>query len=313
MTRADIVDAARQSIARGSKSFAAASHLFAPDTRERAWLLYSWCRACDDMADGQDHGHGMRAVDDPMARLARLTELSEAALAGQQTGDPPFEALRLVVAETGLPAVFVRHHLAGFALDAEGWRPQTEDDLLTYCYHVAGVVGCMMAVVMGVAPDDAATLDRACDLGLAFQLSNIARDIDEDAGAGRCYLPRAWLAEAGVVPDRLMAAEHRPALVAMVRRLTDRAAAFEQAARHGTPALAWRSAWAVLAAASIYGGIGRRVAALGGHAWDQRVTTSAAEKLAAVARAGWQAARRQALYGAPVAPSAAGWQRPAAG
>ena len=66
---------------------------------------------------------------------------------------------------------------------------------MRYCYHVAGVVGCMMAVVMGVSPDDDATLDRACDLGLAFQLANIMRDVEEDDRAGRCYLPLEWLAE----------------------------------------------------------------------------------------------------------------------
>ena len=59
-----IVEAARASIARGSKSFAAASRLFSPEVRERAWLLYAWCRACDDIADGQDHGHGMTRVAD---------------------------------------------------------------------------------------------------------------------------------------------------------------------------------------------------------------------------------------------------------
>ncbi len=66
--------------------------------------------------------------------------------------------------------------IAGFALDTDGWRPRSQDDLMRYCYHVAGSVGCMMAIVMGVAPEDEATLDRACDLGLAFQLANIARD-----------------------------------------------------------------------------------------------------------------------------------------
>ncbi|WP_066647415.1 MULTISPECIES: phytoene/squalene synthase family protein [Sphingomonas] len=308
MTRAEVVEAARVSIARGSRSFAAASKLFDKPTRERAWLLYSWCRACDDIADGQDHGHGMTIVDDPQARVARLGVLTELALAGEATGDPPFEALRLVVAETGLPHGFVRDHIAGFALDAEGWRPRTEDDLLRYCYHVAGVVGCMMAVVMGVDPADDATLDRACDLGLAFQLANIARDIDEDASVGRCYLPTDWLAEKDIPVAELMAAKHRPALTELVARLTDRAAAFEQSARGGTPALRFRSAWAVLAAAKIYGDIGRKVAALGGQAWDARVTTSAREKLGAIALSWRQARARAQLYRA--SPRAALWQRP---
>ncbi len=307
MTRGDVVEAARVSIARGSRSFAAASKLFDKPTRERAWLLYSWCRACDDIADGQDHGHGMTVVDDPMARLARLSVLTELALAGEPTGEPPFEALRLVVAETGLPHGFARDHIAGFALDAEGWRPKTEDDLLRYCYHVAGVVGCMMAVVMGVDPHDEATLDRACDLGLAFQLANIARDIDEDASVGRCYLPTDWLVEKAIPVAELMTPTHRPALTELVARLTTRAAAFEESARVGTPALGFRSAWAVLAAAKIYGDIGRKVAARGGHAWDKRVTTSATEKIGAILLAGRQAGSRTARY--PGGPGG-GWARP---
>ncbi|MFX4967367.1 squalene/phytoene synthase family protein, partial [Acinetobacter baumannii] len=83
--------------------------------------------------------------------------------------------------------------------------PQTEQDLYRYCYHVAGAVGCMMALAMGVPADDDATLDRACDLGLAFQLANIARDVAEDARAGRCYLPQAWLDELEIPADDLLA------------------------------------------------------------------------------------------------------------
>ncbi|MBY0519912.1 MAG: phytoene/squalene synthase family protein [Sphingomonas sp.] len=307
MTRAEVVEAARVSIARGSRSFAAASKLFDKPTRERAWLLYSWCRACDDIADGQEHGHGMTVVTDPLARLARLSVLTELALAGEPTGDPPFEALRIVVAETGLPDRFARDHIACFALDAEGWRPKTEDDLLRYCYHVAGVVGCMMAVVMGVDPRDETTLDRACDLGLAFQLANIARDIAEDASVGRCYLPTDWLAEKQIPVAQLMEPVHRPALAELVARLTTRAARFEASARHGTPALDFRSAWAVLAAAKIYGDIGRKVAGRGERAWDSRVTTSATEKLAAIALAWRQAGSRAARY---AGGADGGWSRP---
>ncbi|MBV8972423.1 MAG: squalene/phytoene synthase family protein, partial [Sphingomonadaceae bacterium] len=255
-------------------------------------------------------------------------------------------------------------------------RPfRTFDDTLTYCYHVAGCVGVMMAVVMGVDPADRATLERACDLGLAFQLDNIARDVIEDAAHGRCYLPEDWLAEVGLTaqprhpresgdpsPDatpgstarlprgdlqemgprfrgddegeasspspvvqemgprfrgddageRFFAAPHnRAALATVVARLVDEAERYAASARHGTAALPWRSAWAVLAAADIYGGIGRRVRAEGVAALDRRVTTSRAEKLAAVARAlpAALSRRRSAL-----APSRAGlWTPPLPG
>jgi phytoene synthase len=308
-TRDAIVATAHESIARGSKSFAAASLLFDPKTRQRAWLLYAWCRRCDDIADGQDHGHGMSHVEDAPARLAEVSAKTEGALAGQVVGDPAFDALRIVAAETRLPPAFARDLIAGFALDAEEWRPATEDDLYRYCYHVAGVVGCMMAVVMGVPPEDAATLDRACDLGMAFQLANIARDVREDAEAGRCYLPAAWLAELGLTEATLLEPANRAALARLGARLAEKAAAFEASARGGTPALSFRSAWAVLAAAAIYGAIGREVAARGERAWDRRVSTSGAQKLVFIARAGREAARRHELY-ANVARPAGLWRRP---
>jgi phytoene synthase len=202
--RAALVAAARETIAQGSQSFAAASKLFAPATRERAWLLYAWCRAADDLTDGQELGHGAVVghgavgASDPAAVQARLEALTAAALDGDAPVPLPFAALREVARETAMPRRFIADHLAGFALDAADWRPHSEDDLLRYCYHVAGTVGCMMAVVMGVPSRDEETLDRACDLGLAFQLANIARDVVPDAGVGRCYLPAVWLAEAGL-------------------------------------------------------------------------------------------------------------------
>ncbi len=295
-----LVAHARDTIARGSKSFAAASKLFDPRTRERAWLLYAWCRACDDLADGQDLGHGMQRVDDAQARLTLIRARTAQALAGEATGDPAFDALGVVAREVGLPHALVYDVIDGFQLDADGWQPVTEGDLYQYCYHVAGAVGGLMAVVMGVDARDADTLDRACDLGLAFQLANIARDVAEDADAGRCYLPRDWLAEEGIDPADPMATPDRVAILA--RRMAARAALHEDSARVGAARLPWRSAWAVLAAADIYGGIARKVAAAGPAAWDRRQTTSKAEKLAAIARA-FVAARWRPAPDTPRDPS----------
>ena len=292
-TRDAIVASAGESIARGSRSFAAASRLFDRATRERAWLLYAWCRRCDDIVDGQDHGHGMTRVDDAPARVERVAALTKAALAGETIGDPAFDALRIVAAETALPHRFAHDLVAGFALDAREWRPRSEADLYKYCYHVAGSVGCMMAIAMGVDADDAATLDRAADLGIAFQLANIARDIEEDDRAGRCYVPEDWLVEMDMPPGQHMKPPFRDRLAVLAKRLATSAAGYEASARIGAAQLPFRARWAVLAAAGIYGDIARQVAARGGHAWDHRVTTSAAAKLAWIARAGI-AARRPA-------------------
>jgi phytoene synthase len=305
LNRAALVAHARDTIARGSKSFAAASKLFDPVTRERAWLLYAWCRACDDLADGQDLGHGMQRVEDAPARLALIRARTADALAGRATGDPAFDALGVVAAEVGLPHALVYDVIDGFQLDADDWRPVTERDLYQYCYHVAGAVGGLMAVVMGVDPADRDTLDRACDLGLAFQLANIARDVGEDAAAGRCYLPRDWLGELNVDPVDPLATPDKVAVLA--RRMAARAVRHEDSARVGAARLPWRSAWAVLAAADIYGGIARKVAAAGPQAWERRQTTSKGEKLAAIAKA-FVAARWRKPADAPRDPVL--WTRP---
>ena len=225
LDRAALVTHARDSIARGSKSFALASKLFDPVTRERAWLLYAWCRKCDDIADGQDHGGAMRSVPDAQARLSEMRVLTDRARRGEPTGDPAFDGFGLVMRECRIPARYAYDLIEGFALDARDWRPRSQDDMLRYCYHVAGAVGCMMAVLMGVDPDDQATLDRACDLGLAFQLANIARDICEDEAADRCYLPVEWLVEMDMPPGEHMKPWVRPRLTRLARRLADGGAA----------------------------------------------------------------------------------------
>jgi 15-cis-phytoene synthase len=289
--RAELVVAAGETIRRGSKSFHLASHLFDQVTRERAWLLYGWCRACDDLADGQVLGHDAVVVRDPAERLDAIRTLTARTLAGEETGEAPFDGLGIVAAECAIPLRWIEDHIEGFALDARDWRPRSEADMLRYCYHVAGVVGCMMAVVMGVGPEDEDTLSRAADLGLAFQLANIARDLSEDDAIGRCYLPEEWLAEMDIPPGQHMKPPYRERMGVLGRRLGGLAAGYEASARIGARRLPFRSRWAVLAAAAIYGEIAREVARRGAHAWDRRVVVKRRRQLLLLARAGWQAAQ----------------------
>ena len=289
LDRAALVAAAAESIARGSKSFALASKLFDKTTRERAWLLYFWCRTCDDIADGQDHGGAMSTVADAPERIAHITELTTMALDGEPTGEAAFDALGVVVRETGIPRDLPYDVIEGFALDAADWRPRKEADLLQYCYHVAGAVGRMMAIVMGVSPTDEETLDRATDLGLAFQLANIARDLSEDDAVGRCYLPEDWIVEADIPPGEHMRPHYRSRVADMAWWLADMAEDYEASARVGAAKLPFRARWAVLAAAGIYGDIAREVAKRGSAAWNHRVVTTKSAKAAWVAKAWRQA------------------------
>lgn len=297
-SREALVDRAREAIELGSRSFHAASTLFDRDTRERVWLLYAWCRRCDDLADGQDHGHpaddhSSADYGDAGKRLRAIRLLTGRALDGLPTAEPAFDAFGLVARECGLTREMAEDVIMGFELDAMGWRPRTDEDLARYCYHVAGAVGVMVAVVMGVPRNDSETLDRACDLGIAFQLANIARDLGEDDAADRCYLPIEWLVEQDIEPGQHMKPHHRGELAAMAARLVEHMERHEAAARLGTRRLPFRSRWAVLAAARIYGAIGREVRARGTAAWDHRVVIGRREKAKHVAAAFWEALKNR--------------------
>ena len=277
--RQALVDESGRVIAQGSKSFRFASQIFGEETRARSWLLYAWCRACDDVTDGQTLGHDAVAPDNPAERIAFLRATTADALAGKPTGLAAFDAFATVAAECAIPPGLAADHLAGFERDATGWTPGTETDLLSYCYQVAGAVGVMMAHVMGVAPHERDTLDRAADLGIAFQLANIARDIVDDAHVGRRYLPDVWLAEEGLTGADLAAPAHRPALARIARRLATLADRYRLSSKVGAARLPFRSRWAVNSAARIYGKVATRAVELGASAWDRRISIPRREKV----------------------------------
>jgi phytoene synthase len=148
---------------------------------------------------------------------------------------------------------------------------------LLYGYRVAGTVGLMMARVIG-ATDEAAH-KHAVDLGIAMQLTNIARDVLDDARVGRVYLPLSWLAEAGVPAQDIAEPRHRPALAGLVLRLVREAAVYYASGDQGLRYLPFRSACAVAAAREVYAAIGTKVLGRGAAAWDQRTVVSKARKL----------------------------------
>ena len=191
--------------------------------------------------------------------------------------DPVFVAFQRVAREAAIPQRYAMELLAGFEMDVQGARYRELPDTLLYCYRVAGVVGVMMAYVMGVR--DGAALARAADLGIAFQLTNIARDVLDDAGNGRCYLPESWLREAGVPGGRLRrAGAPRGACSASSDGCSTRPIATTCRPGRGLRSLPLRSAWAVSTALGVYREIGEIVRARGVAAWDRRAVVSRPRK-----------------------------------
>ncbi|NKI34004.1 phytoene/squalene synthase family protein [Wenzhouxiangella sp. XN79A] len=276
---------AAETIAEGSKSFATASKLFRPAMRRDVLLLYAWCRHCDDVTDGQDLGRNQSGTASPQT-IDRLKQDSLAACRGRPNDELPYRALAEVARRHELPEDIVLDHIAGFEQDVAGWQPQSTEDLLEYCYFVAGAVGILMARIMGVR--DIETLKRASDLGLAFQLTNIARDIVEDARAGRCYLPRDWrqLAQLDIpdLPDPDRARDVHP----LAAQLVELAEPYYASARIGERALPGRAAWAIATARSVYRDIGLQVRRKGPDGLAERAYTSKGRKIWRVVTGGSQ-------------------------
>jgi phytoene synthase len=287
----------------GSRSFDAAARLLPRSVRDPAIALYAFCRVADDTIDegSGDEGSGDEGSGDEgtghertghertgqgasgaAGGLAWLRERLALVYAGQPIARPADRAFARIVARFGIPRTLPEALLEGFAWDAEGRRYDDLAALRAYAVRVAGTVGAMMAVLMGAS--DPARLGAAIDLGVAMQLSNIARDVGEDARAGRLYLPLRWLAEAGIDPETFLAApRHAPALGCVVQRLLDAAEEHYRRARPGIARLPPACRFGIGAASLLYAEIGREVARRGHDSVSSRAVVSGRRKLRVLA------------------------------
>ena len=275
--RADDDDACLQVLARGSVTFALAARLLPRPLRRDFAAIYAFCREADDAVDLAPCPHAGLA-----AQRARLDAICAAA-SPEALPTPTCRALARTMRRRVLSPVPLRALLEGFAWDVDGRTYPTLFATLAYAARAAGSVGVLLAQLMGVRAPWA--LARAADMGVAMQLTNIARDVGEDARRGRVYLPASWLNQAGVVPASLgQNPQHSPALGAVVHRLLHVADLLYARARLGFAALPTGPRFAVAAAARLYADIGRSVRRAHGNAVDARAYVTAPRKAVLVTR-----------------------------
>jgi phytoene synthase len=233
----------------GSKSFFSASRVLPKRVRYPAIALYAFCRLMDDIVDdGQDDEH----------IILQLQKRLDLIYAGTPMAVPADRALSEVVLQFSIPKTLLEALLEGFKWDKQGRQYESIEDLYDYAARVAGSVGAMMCLIMGVKNERA--LARACELGLAMQLTNIARDVGDDARNGRLYLPRVWLREEGVDPDAwLLKPSFTPAIARVVNRLLKNADELYARSQIGIGQLPRDCRAAIFAARLVYAQIGREI------------------------------------------------------
>lgn len=289
----DVMDAELEETLRaGSKSFHLASRLLPARVRGPTLALYAFCRHADDAVDDASSDRDARvAVDALRQRIDRVyTDRGTDALVER--------AFSRVVQRFAIPRAIPDALVEGMEWDARGRTYESASDVRAYGVRVAGTVGLMMTLVMDKRDPD--VLARACDLGVAMQLTNIARDVGEDARRGRVYLPGDWLAEAGVDRDEFLASPSATEPVrAVVARLLAEADVLYARADGGIAHLPADCRTSIRAARLVYAAIGDRIRRSGYDSVSRRAVVPIHRKLWLVLRAfASRADRPRALEGA---------------
>lgn len=249
---------AEATLARQGRSFHWARRLLGPTHADRATRLYAFCRRLDDLVD--------EAASPAQARVALAA--ADRAVADGRSDDPILRDGLALMRECGIEPAIVRELIAGMASDAETVRVADEAELLRYCYRAAGTVGLMMCRVLD-ATEPAASA-HAVDLGVAMQLTNLCRDVADDARMGRRYLPASLVGD--VAPAELIepSPASRPKVRAAVARLLALAETYYASGEAGLPFLPVRARAGILVAGRVYRAIGHRLAAAEHAYWEGR-------------------------------------------
>ncbi len=244
-------DDAQAVIQRHSRSFSRAATLLPQQLRDDVQKLYAWCRVCDNVVDdGQP-------AEQAAAHLRELRADVERIAAGLPPVLAESQWLAELMARYQLPKAWPLELLNGMEADLNFAPKRTLADVEHYAYQVAGVVGLMLSRVLG--SDDPRAQSHAVSLGIAMQLSNIARDVAEDARRGRCYLPTDWLREAATTStsENAIASLTDRQLRPVLQKLLQVADRHYRHARQGLHYLPRDSRLAIRVAADLYQEIGQ--------------------------------------------------------
>ena len=233
--------------------------------------LYAFARRADDFSD--EDGDPGRALENAKRFRAAFAR----ALEGDASGDPIFPAVAETVRKHKIPREYFDELIAGTEMDATIRRYRTWEETYRYCYRVASVVGLMTVHVFGFSRAEA--LPLAERTGIAFQMTNILRDIKEDAGRNRIYLPLEDLARQGVTEADVLAGRDSPAFRALVRFEVARAREYYPAGDELLPMIGAKCRPALAALVAIYGRLLEEIARRDYDVLSRRVSLSTAEKL----------------------------------
>ncbi len=287
----------RQVTFKHAKTFYFASHFIPQSKRAACYAVYAFCRYVDDIVDvAMERGDvtredAIRLVEQWRSEVGRLYEDTTSAPSDEET--QVSRAVLLAWEDTleryHIPRNLPEELIEGVLMDTTVSRFDTFDDLWDYCYKVASTVGLMTSEIFHYASPDA--VPHAIDLGIAMQLTNIIRDVKEDAERGRIYLPREELARFKVTEEEVLQHEWSDRFRALIAFQVKRADEYYDSADKGIPYLDADSRLTVQLMSTNYRKILRVVEGMGLNVFQRRASTTLWQKVAAIPTA-WLAVRR---------------------
>ncbi|BBM85308.1 phytoene/squalene synthase family protein [Candidatus Uabimicrobium amorphum] len=265
-------------IAKGSKSFSLASKFFPKHLRNDIHILYAWCRYCDDKIDNQILGHSNSQKEISTKEVLqniyhRTFQNLDVSITSPEN---IFEHFSVLVGKYNIPHKYIRDFLMGMKSDVDGKSYHSTEDLIEYCYQVAGTVGVMITHIVGCRNREA--LNYAIDLGIAMQLTNIVRDIVDDFQQGRLYIPGEIMDKHNLQPQDILSPQHRKELFSIGNELLFLADQYYQSSRKGMKFLHFNARVPIAMGCEIYREIGREIYRRGDKSWNKRTKVSKLSK-----------------------------------
>ncbi|WGS66223.1 squalene/phytoene synthase family protein [Enterobacteriaceae bacterium ET-AT1-13] len=238
-------------IKKGSKNFNFSCFFLNSTVKKNILILYSWCRYCDDIIDNEILGFKKKKTKKKFLHIYNFILNTQKIYCNLKINEPHFNKLKAIIYKYNISPIYIFDHIEGFTMDLKNHFYETFEDTLKYCYHVAGVIGIIIVKII-IKNYNNKILDYACNLGIAFQLINISRDILSDYKNGRCYLPNCLFNKFNLNKFNFFKNKKINYLIIITKKIINQSEIFYKSSINGLLKLPIRSYFSIIIAYNIY-------------------------------------------------------------
>ncbi|XZR52788.1 MAG: squalene/phytoene synthase family protein [Enterobacteriaceae bacterium] len=264
-------------IEKGSKNFKFSLFFLNNSIKKSISILYSWCRYCDDIIDNEILGFNIKKTNKKNLHIQNFILNTQKIYCNLKINEFHFNEFKKIIYKYKISPIYIFDHIEGFTMDLKNQTYETFQDTLKYCYNVAGVIGIIITKII-IKKYNKKILDHACNLGIAFQLINISRDIVLDYKNKRCYLPNCLLKKFNLNKFNFLNKKNINYLIIIIKKIINQSELYYKSSINSLFKLPLKSCIAVIIAYNIYKKIGIKIIKKKKKAWIKRQKINIFEK-----------------------------------